>query len=126
MLTKSGATGQNLWSLKGIKEGEAKILTLWFNSTLNLLQVYLQRMETGGTWMEINSAMISDFYILNVDLLSSDEKSQLVDLFESLRKIPFPSILDQLKTSFAPRKEIDLAILRLMGYSKNDAESVPE
>jgi hypothetical protein len=99
---------------------------LWFNSTLNLLQVYLQRMETGGTWMEINSAMISDFYILNVDLLSSDEKSQLVDLFESLRKIPFPSILDQLKTSFAPRKEIDLAILRLMGYSKNDAESVPE
>ena len=114
-------TGQNLWSLKGIKEEEAKILTLWFNSSLNLLQVYLQRMETGGTWMEINSGMINDFFIPNVDLLSLDEKSSLLKLFESLKNTPFMSILDQLKTSFAPRKEIDLAILRLVGYSTNDA-----
>jgi hypothetical protein len=114
-------TGQNLWSLKGVDEDEAKILSLWFNSTPNLLQVYLQRMETGGTWMEINDSMINEFLLPKVDSLDKGQKRNLLSLFERIRGIEFPSILDQLKGRFAPRKEIDIALLQVIGYSLDEA-----
>lgn len=115
-------TGQNLWSLKGIDDEEAKILSLWFNCTPNLLQVYLQRMETGGTWMEVNDSMINEFLLFNIDSLDRSDKRHLLDLFERIKNKEFPSILDQLKGKFPPRKEIDTMLLQLMGYSIKEAD----
>jgi len=117
-------TGQNLWSLKGVSEEEARILSLWFNSTPNLLQVYLQRMETRGTWMEINDGMINDFLLLDIHSLKKDERGNLLNLFDQMKNTEFPSILDQLKTEFAPRKKLDTTLLRIMGYSGNDADQL--
>ena len=117
-------TGQNLWSLKGVDEEEAMILSLWFNSTLNLLQIYLQRMETRGAWMEINDGMINDFLLFDIDSLKKNEKKRLLDLFEQVKNIEFPSILVQLKTKFAPRKEIDTVLLELLGYSSKEADQL--
>jgi len=114
-------TGQNLWSLKGVSEEEARILSLWFNSTPNLLQVYLQRMETRGAWMEINDGMINDFLLPDIRSLNNKERRNLLDLFERIKNKEFPSILDQLKTEFAPRREIDTVILQLLGYSSEEA-----
>jgi len=117
-------TGQNLWSLKGVNDEEAMILSLWFNSTLNLLQIYLQRVETEGTWMEINDGMLNGFLLLDVGSLSKNEKKDLLDLFEKIGKTESPSILDQLKTEFAPRKKLDTMLLRVVGYSENDADQL--
>lgn len=117
-------TGQNLWSLKEVSEEEAKILALWFNSTPNLLQVYLQRMETRGAWMEINDSMINDFLLFDIDSLDINEKKHLLDLFDKTRNTELPSILDQLKTKFAPRKELDTMFLQFMGYSGKEADQL--
>ncbi|MGQ9625263.1 MAG: HsdM family class I SAM-dependent methyltransferase, partial [Candidatus Bathycorpusculaceae bacterium] len=40
--------GVDMWSVKGIPKDEAKIITLWFNSTLNLLSALTRRTETRG------------------------------------------------------------------------------
>ena len=117
-------TGQNLWSLKQVDQDDAKILALWFNSTPNLLQVYLERMETRGAWMEINDGMINDFMLLDIASLNRNEKKHLLDLFEKIGKTEFPSILEQLKTKFAPRKEIDTLLLQIMGYSDKEADNL--
>lgn len=117
-------TGQNLWSLKGVDEEEAMILSLWFNSTPNLLQIYLQRMETRGAWMEINDGMINDFLLFDIDSLKKSEKKHLLDLFEQMKNIEFPSIIEQLKTKFAPRKELDTMFLQLMGYPGKEADQL--
>jgi hypothetical protein len=119
-------TGQNLWSLKQVDQDEAKILALWFNSTPNLLQVYLERMETRGAWMEINDGMINDFLLLDIASLDRNEKKLLLDLFEKIGKTELPSILEQLKTKFAPRKEIDALLLQIMGYSDKEADQLLE
>jgi tRNA1(Val) A37 N6-methylase TrmN6 len=119
-------TGQNLWSLKEVDNDEAKVLTLWFNSTLNLLQVYLGRMETEGAWMEINDAMINDFFVLAVDRLARNQKRQLIGLFNKMKDIEFPSILEQLKTRFTPRRELDIALLQVMGFSSEEAPHLLE
>lgn len=42
----------------------------------------------------------------------------------SIRKLSFPSILEQFKTNFAPRREIDTLILQLIGYSKKEANQL--
>jgi type I restriction-modification system DNA methylase subunit len=120
--SREPTTGQNLWSLKGANDEEARILSLWFNSTLNLLQVYLQRVETEGAWMEINDGMLNSFLLLDIGSLSKNEKKQLLDLFEKIGMTESPSILDQLKNEFAPRKKLDIMLLRIMGYSENDAD----
>jgi hypothetical protein len=113
-------TGQNLWSLKEVDKEEAKILALWFNSTPNLLQVYLQRMETRGAWMEINDSMVNDFMLLDIDCLTKNERKHLLDLFEKVRNVEFPSIIEQLTNKFPMRVEIDSIILRALGFGDDE------
>jgi hypothetical protein len=117
-------TGQNLWSLKGVNEDEAKILALWFNSTLNLLQIYLHRMETRGAWMEINDGMINDFLLLDPYSINDDEKRHLLELFEKVKNVEFPSINDQFKKRFESRREIDRTILEILGFGSSQIETI--
>jgi hypothetical protein len=119
-------TGQNMWSLKGVNDEEARILSLWFNSTLNLLQVYLQRVETEGAWMEINDGMLNDFMLIDIDSLNRNEKKHLLDLFKDIGKAESPSMLEQLKTRFAARREMDTMFLQVMGYSEREARQILE
>lgn len=117
-------TGQNLWSLKDADREESKILSLYFNSTLNLLQVYLKRVETRGAWMEINKTMIENFRLLDLDALDAKEKQHLLNVFDQVRNVPFPSVMDQLKTSFPPRRMMDECLLEILGFSKEQARNL--
>jgi hypothetical protein len=71
--------------------------------------------------MEINDAMINDFLLLDIALLRKNEEQLLLDLFEKMKNIEFPSILEQLKTKFTPRKELDIILLQLIGYSTKES-----
>jgi len=117
-------SGQNLWSLKGVDEDKAKIFTLWFNSTLNLLQVYLHRVETRGAWMEINKGMIEDFSLLNLTSLNENEVDRLLELFEEVKNIEFPSVTDQLQNRFHGRVKIDRTFLQILGFSDREIEKI--
>jgi hypothetical protein len=81
-------------------------------------------METRGAWMEINDGMINDFLLFDIDSLKKNEKKHLLDLFEQMKNIEFPSIIEQLKTKFAPRKELDTMFLQLMGYSSSEVDQL--
>jgi hypothetical protein len=48
----------------------------------------------------------------------------LLQFFESIKDVPFPSILKQLTAKFAPRKELDTMLLQIMGYSKKEANQL--
>jgi SAM-dependent methyltransferase len=117
-------TGQNLWSLKEVEEDDAKILALWFNSTPNLLQVHLQRIETGGSWMEINKEMISDFALLDPDTLDKKHKQVLLNLFDEIKNINFPSLSKQLEHRNSIRKKIDKAILNILEFNEEEIEEL--
>ena len=51
---------------------------------------------------------------------------RLLTLFDEVGKTSSPSLLDQLKTKFSPRQEVDAAFLRLMGYSAAEARGLLE
>ncbi len=112
--------GVDMWSVKGFCDDDAKIFALWFNSTLNLLQMLIHRTETRGAWMKLHEYQIRDSMMLNFKALTSEERKNLLDLFDKLKKQEFPSVLEQLKTKFPPRVEIDKTIFRVLGFGDDE------
>jgi hypothetical protein len=52
------AVGIDLWGIQNVQKDYAKILALWLNSTLNLLQILILRTETRGAWIKIHDYML--------------------------------------------------------------------
>jgi hypothetical protein len=114
--------GVDMWSITGLSDEDAKIFALWFNSALNLLQMIVYRTETRGAWMKLHEYQIRDSMMLNLKVLSSEERKNLLNLFDKLKKQEFPSILEQMKTKFPPRVEIDKTIFRVLGFGDDEIE----
>jgi len=117
-------TGQNLWSIKGVSDEDLKLLTLWFNSAINILQLHLNRTETRGAWMELNEYGLKDLLIINIKTLSENERKTLVNLFDKIKNTAFPSLLNQLKERFPVRVEVDGAILRVLGFGDDEISRI--
>jgi hypothetical protein len=113
--------GVDMWSIQGLTDDDAKILSLWFNSTPNLLALLIQRTETRGAWMKLHEYAMREMQLLDPKKLRKQEREQLLQFFESIKATQFPSILEQLRTRYAPRKELDTLLLRLMGCSDKEA-----
>jgi len=111
-----------LWSIKGISVDDSKVLALWFNSTLNILQVLLERSETEGAFLELSGYILLNCLVLNPKALSREEKDSLFSLIDKGEK--FPSLLTQLKQRFKKRIEIDRAIMRVLGFSDDEIEEI--
>jgi type I restriction-modification system DNA methylase subunit len=110
------------WVMKAGNE-EAKILSLWFNSTINILQILLNRKETRGAFMQVDEYVLRKFRVPDLKKLSRDELKSLTEVFESVRSVEFPDILYQLKAKYPPRRTLDKVFLRILGY-KGDTDSL--
>ena len=114
------AVPAEFWAVRSasLRKDELKIITLWYNSTPNMIQMFLGRTETRGTYMKLDVSMIKNSLILNPDALGKREKRELVSTFNSLSKRKFPSVMTQLRDSFDGRVVMDEAILKALGYSE--------
>jgi len=108
-----------MWSIKIPKE-DAKILSLWLNSTINILQVLQDRKETRGAFMQIDEYTLDEMLIINPKTLTIKHKEPLLQLFNKVKNQPFPSILEQLRDRFPLRVEIDRAVLRVLGFGVDE------
>jgi len=115
--------GVDAWSIKGVNGDDAKILTLWLNSTLNILQILTLRTETRGAWMKIHDYMLSEILVPNPKKLSLEDRKKLLNIFKRVKNTHFPSILKQLKDKHHARKLIDKAWLEILGY-KGDIDKL--
>ena len=118
-------TGTGLmWSIKGLPPEVAKILTLWFNSTPSILQMFLERVETRGVWMQLHKYALNDLMVLNPTTLSECQTRLMHEIFDKVRKERFPSFLTQLKKKFSVRVEIDKAILSILGFEDDEINEI--
>ncbi|MCD6192446.1 MAG: N-6 DNA methylase, partial [Candidatus Aminicenantes bacterium] len=106
------------WVASGLSVSDAKILCLWFNSSFNFAQILLNRVE--DVWIDLHKYILKDFYVLDPQKLSLEEKNFLIALFDKLKDVAFPSLKHQFKLSFIYRREIDKAIMKILGF--NDSE----
>jgi len=109
--------GVDFWSVKGIEDQHAKVLSLWFNSTISLLQTLVVRTETRGAWMKIHDYMFKELLAPDVKGLKRKDYRKMLGISERTKSIRFPSILDQLKTEHPTRRLIDKAWLEILGYN---------
>lgn len=118
------AAGVDMWNIKGVSDEDAKILAIWFNSTPSLLATFVQRTETRGAWMKLHEYALKESFILNPDALSDHDRRILLDLYEKTKEQPFPSLLQQLKTKFPLRVEIDKAVLKVLGFTDDEINGI--
>jgi len=114
---------RSMWSIR-LPDEPAKILALWLNSSLGLLQMLMLRRETEGAYLWFVASTLRKFLIPNLDVLSKEDFKRLLEIFEEKSKIEFPSLLDQLKNKFSAKIEIDRTFLRIFGFNKNEIEEI--
>ena len=107
-----------------ISDLSAKIFTLWLNSSLNLLQLLLLRRETRGAYLWFVAGDIKKFLVLDVEKLSEDEIGNLLQIFDKVRGVSFPCVLEQLRSRFWARVEIDRAILKVLGFNEQETNQI--
>lgn len=108
-----------MWVVNGFSDEENKILWLWLNSTLHLVQMLLNKIE--DVWLNVHEYVLEEFLVPRTGELSAGIRKELVDLFDKLKDKEFPSLRDQVKSRFHARREIDLAIMKALGFSSTDA-----
>jgi len=109
-----------VWNMQGVSKDYAKILSLWFNSTVYVLQIYLNRVETRGAWMQFHKYVMDDLLTLHPLKITENQKKMLLKTFEKVKDVEFPAFFKQLKNKFWARVEIDKAILKTLGFSEQE------
>jgi len=113
-----------MYCFKGVSENDAKILALWFNSILNVLQVFLDRIETRGAFIGFSKYALLDTCVLNPFKLGKEQKVAILSLYERIKTVEFPSLLKQLKDRFPARVEIDKLLLRVLGFGGDEINRI--
>lgn len=113
-----------VWNIKGLNDKVAKMISIWFNSSINVLQLYLKRIETRGAWMRLDKYVINKLLVLDPISLSKQKRKTLFSVFDNIKNEAFPSFLEQLKKKYYPRVMLDKAILKILGFDEKDAEQL--
>lgn len=100
------------------RKDDAKILALWFNSTLFLLQLLEKRSETRGTMLQIDKAPLLNTLVIDPEALTNEERKELLQIYEEVSKEEMPSLIDQLSESPKYRQKIDETILKTLNHSR--------
>lgn len=85
-----------MWSILDLSCDDAKILCLFFNSTLNALQIFLNRVETRGAWMQLHEYVIKDLKVPNIHNWTVEKKIPFYQLFDEIKDEEFPPLWQQL------------------------------
>jgi hypothetical protein len=105
------------WSLK-IERENAKFLALWFNSTFHLLQLLIYRKETRGAFLQLDKYVLETLLVPDLRGLTEEKKNRLLQVFEEVRNVEFPSLLEQLDNAHVMRRKIDAVWLEVLGEDK--------
>ncbi|MHA1728521.1 MAG: Eco57I restriction-modification methylase domain-containing protein [Promethearchaeota archaeon] len=111
------------WVFRNIDNESSKLIALWNESSLHILQIILNRKETAGSYMAIDSYHFSSYFIIDINALSEEERKKGIKLYDRIKSIEFPSILEQLKTDFKIRIEIDSFFLNIL-YEGSEIQKI--
>jgi len=113
-------TGRGPWGVRGINEDDAKLLCLWFNSSLFLFQMVKHRTQTRGTWWELSKHHFEKTYVPDISKLSPEQRKKILATYRHLSRMEFPSLLEQLEKSFDGRRELDKTWLSILGVPDSE------
>ena len=104
----------NTWGIRGLSEDDARILTMWFNSSLFVLEILSKRTQTRGSWGQIDKNFLFQMKSVDPSHMSPPQKKRVLDVSRHTRP-DSASLLKQFQSSTPNRVEIDTAFLELLG-----------
>jgi len=115
--------------LKGIRvpsAEDARILCLFFNSTVFISQAFTHREETQVRFPKLREEDLVLLDILDVRKLSSKDRSMMLNTFDRIRGVEFPSLTQQLETRHEARLALDSSLLEILGFADDEvAKTLP-
>lgn len=135
-----------MWMPSNFSESDARIHTLWFDSSLGILQFLLSRVPGRGGWTKYRRYSQSRFFTLDPNSLDDSEKSRLESVWDDWSETECPSLAqqmaqltkedqldsDQLRKveryfearddigdGFAPREKLDQIIVDIAGLDES-------
>ena len=112
----------NTWGIRRLSEEDAKLMTLWFNSSLFVLEILSKRTQTRGSWGQIDKNFLFQMKSLDPSQMTAPQQKKLLEIFRRL-KSDSSSLITQFQSSTPNRVEIDTAFLELLGVPQ---ESIPK
>ncbi|MBZ9577992.1 N-6 DNA methylase [Patescibacteria group bacterium] len=110
------------FAFSNLDKNDCKIYTLSLNSILCLSQFIIYKPETLGTYIRMSAHDWELTKQINPRSVSEKEKETLMNLFEKLKDVEFPSIIEQLENRFPARIELDKKILKILGFSDKEID----
>ena len=98
-----------------LEEDDAKINTLCLNSVIGIVNLIMLRKQTTGGYSEIMESDLVLFDIIDIELLTEDQKTELLELYDKLKECEFPSLSEQFKERSWARVELDRRLLQILG-----------
>lgn len=96
-----------LWAVQTDSSEDAKILTLFYNSTFCLAKLLTERNEERGSVMKWRQGDLKELPVVDLDELNESEKQEILNLYDEVAVEEFPSIVEQLNGDSELRKRID-------------------
>lgn len=103
---------------------ESKIQSLLLNSVVTLVNIILYKGQTTEGYADIRGSDLSLFNTINSQKLTNHELDLLNTLFEKIKSVDFPCILEQLKEKFWARVELDITILKILKFSNKEINEI--
>lgn len=116
----------NSWGIRNLQGDDGKIMCLWFNSTLFLMEILSKHSPTEGSWGQLDERYIFMMNCIDPSKINSEERKTLLNLFDEVQIKSFPSLLHQLSTPFELRKKIDTAFLNIIRIKETDQATLLE
>ena len=136
-----------MWCVDGLSDKEAKVSSIWFDSSFHLIQMLSSRLPGGGGWTSYQGYLVSEFKLIEPDKLDEEDEDALLSVFNEVSDVEFPALVEQIARNidddllsdeeenalekeyptayeylgdgFAPRKRIDSEVLSAIGISEN-------
>jgi hypothetical protein len=115
--------GGSFWRVLIDDVEQAKLFTLWINSTLNLFQFIIERKETEGGWVWFDDYVLREFSIPDFTQLQNYEIGTILSIFEKYGKTPVPNIITQIEQGHLVRRKIDSTLLQILGFNEDKINS---
>jgi hypothetical protein len=102
----------------------AKINCLYLNSVMGILNLILLKEQTTEAYTDIMESDLILFDIIDTRKIDSEQKNDLLSLYDDLKTYDFPSLTEQFENQFEGRVKLDSTLLNILGFNRDEIEEI--
>ena len=106
-----------MWGFSAHSAEDEKLLTLWLNTAVFFFQLLSLQTVTEGSWVKLHSKHFAKAQVLDMEALSRSVKDRLLELYDEMKYVKWPSLLDQYSSPPKERRRLDAEVLKVLGVS---------